>query len=240
MTKLFRSLLAFTAAAALGVSPAFAQSDPRMAVSGTVGVASGASDTGLAVGGALLFDVHEHVSIEGEGLYLNRGRGADALFAGGALLVNFVPASEPLVPYAAVGGGVYHVSFDLAEPRFLGPVHSQFGPGSTVCPAPGSGFGSGPGPGFGSGTCTGTAAGYLGVGELPNFYARRLGALVVPGGGGWEERAFTDPALNIGGGLRFNVSERLMIRPEARALVVFGDGQTHTFGVFVVHIGYRF
>jgi hypothetical protein len=56
----------------------------------------------------------------------------------------------------------------------------------------------------------------------------------------WGTRSFTDPAVNLGGGLRFDVTDRLMIRPDARALIVFGDGQTHTLGVFVVHVGYRF
>ncbi len=82
--------------------------------------------------------------------------------------------------------------------------------------------------------------GYWGVGALPNFYARRLGPLVFPPGGTWETRTFTDPVATIGGGVRFNVRERLMIRPDVRALVVLADGHTHTLGVFVVHIAYRF
>jgi hypothetical protein len=220
----------------------FAQSEPRAAVSASVGAGSGSSDTGVAAGGALLFDVHDRVSVEGEGMYLNRGKGADAFTAGGAVLLNFLPATGSLVPYAAIGGGLYHVSFDLADPRFMGPAGAQRGAGSTGCAAPGSGFGFGSGPGFGggTGTCPATAAGYWGVGALPNFYARRLGPLAFPRGGAWEARTFTDPAASIGGGLRFNISERLMIRPDARALVIFADGETHTLGVFVVHLGYRF
>jgi hypothetical protein len=54
--------------------------------------------------------------------------------------------------------------------------------------------------------------------------------------GAWGTRAFTDPALNVGGGLRVNVNQRLMLRPDARALVVFADGETHTLFVFVVHV----
>jgi hypothetical protein len=41
-------------------------------------------------------------------------------------------------------------------------------------------------------------------------------------------------------GLRFNVNEHLMVRPDIRALIVFGDGDTHTLGVFGVQLGYRF
>jgi hypothetical protein len=240
--RTFALSLIFMTVVAFGAPGAFAQTEPRAAMSATVGVGSGSSDIGVAVGGALLFDVHERVSVEGQGMYLGRGRGADAFSAGGAVLVNFLPASKPLVPYAAIGAVVYRVSFDLAHPRFLGPVGTQFGAGSTVCPAPGSGVGSGPGPGFGSGTgaCPATVAGYWGVGAVPDFYARRLGPLAVPRGGPWESRAFNDPALNIGGGLRFNVSERVMIRPDVRALVVLADGEAHTLGIFVVHVAYRF
>ena len=50
----------------------------------------------------------------------------------------------------------------------------------------------------------------------------------------------TDPAVDVGGGLRFNVSSRLMIRPEARALFVLAESETHTVGVFVLDVAYRF
>jgi hypothetical protein len=240
--RTFAWSLVLITAAAVGVPSASAQSNRRAAVAVGAGVGSGSSDTGVAVGGALLFDVHEHMSLEGEGMYLSRGRGADAFSGEGSVLFNVLPASEPLVPYAVFGGGVYHVSFDLSHPRFLGPAGMQFGAGSTVCPAPGSGFGLGPGPGFGAGmgACPATVGGYWGVGALPDFYARRLGPLAFPQGGAWETRTFTDPALSVGGGLRFNVSERLMVRPDAQALIIFADGDTHTLGVFVVHLAYRF
>lgn len=72
-----------------------------------------------------------------------RGEGADAFHLSGSVLVNLLPASEALVPYAAVGGGLYHVSFDLDTPRFFGPAGTQFLSGTRVCPAPGSGFRAG-------------------------------------------------------------------------------------------------
>jgi hypothetical protein len=83
-------------------------------------------------------------------------------------------------------------------------------------------------------------AGYWGVGEMPGFYARRLGPMAVPAGGAWESRSFMDPAVSFGGGLRFNVNEHVMIRPDVRALVVFAEGDTHTLGVFGMQLGYRF
>jgi hypothetical protein len=62
----------------------------------------------------------------------------------------------------------------------------------------------------------------------------------VPVGGTWDTRSFTDPAMSFGGGVRFHVTERVMVRPDVRALLVFADGDTHTLGVFGVQLGYRF
>ena len=233
-----------SAAVALLASTALAQSDiaPRTAVSFVGGAGSTTSKTGAALGASWLFDLNDHASVEAVGTYLDRGAGVDALHVSGSVLVNLVSARERIVPYAAVGGGMYRTSFDLTNPALLGPVGAQFGPGSVVCPAPGTGIGPGPGAGFGpgSGTCPATVAGYWGVGHMPGFYARRLGPMSVPAGGVWETRSFVDPAMSVGGGLRFNVNEHLMVRPDIRALIVFADGDTHTLGVFGVQLGYRF
>lgn len=243
-----RGALLVAAALSLSATMAAAQADSRVAVSGSrvavsgsVGVATDSDATGVAAGGAVLFDVHERITLEGQGAYLGRGDGADAFTASGSVLINVLPAGESIVPYGAVGAGMHHVSFDLDLPRFLGPAGMQFGPGATVCPAPGSGVGFAPGPGSGFATgmmCTGN--GYWGVGALPDFYAHRLGAMSFPHGGMWGSRGFTDPVVNLGGGVRFNVTDRLMVRPDARALFVFAEGATRTVGVFVVHVGYRF
>jgi hypothetical protein len=40
--------------------------------------------------------------------------------------------------------------------------------------------------------------------------------------------------------VRFNVTERLMLRPDVRALVIFANGETHTLGEFLVNLGYPF
>lgn len=242
--RLMRTFVFAWAAVALLASPALAQSDiaPRMAVSFVGGAGSTTSTTGVALGGSWLFDLNDRASVEAQGTYLDRGPGVDALNVSGSVLVNLLPARERIVPYAAIGGGMYRTSFNLANGALLGPVGAQFGLGSLVCPAPGTGGGPGPGGGFGPGTetCPATVAGYWGVGQMPGFYARRLGPMSVPAGGPWESRSFTDPAVSIGGGVRFNVSEHLMIRPDIRALVVFADGDTHTLGVFGVQLGYRF
>jgi hypothetical protein len=146
------------------------------------------------------------------------------------------------VPYVAAGASVHHARFDLGDARFFGSRNVPFGPGAQVCAGPGFGFGAGPAPWSGGGpaNCPANAAGYIGAGEMPPFYAMRLGPLDVPMNARWGRHSFTDPALSVGGGVRFNVAERLMIRPDFRALVLFGDGETHTLGVFVVNVGYRF
>ena len=242
--RLVRTCLVAGATVILLASTALAQSDiaPRTAVSFVSGVGSTSSRTGVALGGSWLFDLNDRTSVEAQGTYLDRGAGSDAVSVSGSLLLNLLPTSMRIVPYAAVGGGVYRTSFDLANPALLGPIGAGFGPGSVVCPAPGTGVGPGHGPGFGpgTGTCPAAVAGYWGVGQMPGFYARRLGPMGVPVGGAWETRSFADPAMSVGVGVRFNVSDHLMVRPDIRALVVFAEGDTHTVGVFGVQLGYRF
>ena len=64
--------------------------------------------------------------------------------------------------------------------------------------------------------------------------------MTIPADGRWGMRSFTDPALSLGGGVRLDVSARLYVRPDARALIVIANGSTHTVGVFSLGIGYRF
>ena len=225
-------------------STALAQSEitPRTAVSFVGGAGSTSSKTGVSLGASWLFDMNDRTSVEAQGTYLDRGAGTDAVSVTGSLLLNLLPGPTRIVPYVAVGGGFHRTSFNLADAALLGPISAQFGPGSVVCPAPGTGVGPGPGAGFGPGTgaCPAGAVSYWGVGQMPRFYAQRLGAMSVPADGTWPTRSFTDPALSIGGGVRFNVNEHLMVRPDIRALVVFASGETHTLGVYGIQLGYRF
>jgi hypothetical protein len=223
-------------------SPARAQEiSPRMAVSFAAGAGSATSTTGVAIGGSVLFDANDRLALEAQGLYLDRGAGADAFNVTASVLVNVLPASRRLVPYLAAGGGLYRASFELANPRFLGPIGNQYSAGTVVCPATGMGGGPGPGAGFGPGdaTCPG-AQNYWGVGQMNAFYANRLGAISIPADGVWHTRSFVDPAVSLGGGLRFNVNERVMIRPDVRALLVFADGDTQAVGLYGISVGYRF
>lgn len=131
------------------------------------------------------------------------------------------------MPYLAGGGGVYRASFDLDDPRYPGrfgqQMGPQFGPGMMFDPAA---FGAG------DGVCP--------CGELPQFYARRLGSLVVPASGVWGVRTFADPAVSFGGGARLELTERLFLRPDARVLVVAAAGDTYTLGLVTIQVGYRF
>ncbi len=78
------------------------------------------------------------------------------------------------------------------------------------------------------------------LGQMPMFYANRLGSMTVPQNGMWGMRSFTDPALSLGGGVRLDLTQRLSVRPDARALVVIGNGDSYTIGVFSFNVGYRF
>lgn len=78
------------------------------------------------------------------------------------------------------------------------------------------------------------------LGQMPMFYLQRMGVMQVPSDGRWGMRTFGDPALSVGGGVRMNVTERVFVRPEVRALVAFADGRSLTTGLFTVGLGYRF
>lgn len=234
---------ALAAAIALAAVPAQAQGDlqPRAAVSFTGGLGSGASETGIALGGSVLFDVTDLLAVEGAATYLDQGTAVDAFAASASLLLNFRSREQRAVPYGALGLAMYQTRYQLASGRFLGPTHGEYQPGAILCPAPGSGAAATPFSGYmHDEPCPANAAGYWGVGEMPLFYARRLGALAFPANGTWESQRFTDAAISVGGGLRLNISERIMLRPDARAVVIFDKGDTHTVGVFGVNVGYRF
>lgn len=210
MTRI--KIIAIAAAIASScASSAFAQSDitSRTAVSFSGGLGSTTATTGIAVGASILFDANDRLSFEGQGTYLDRGAGADALSVSGGVLVNLLPSPRQWVPYAAAGGGVYRSWFNLDNPRFTRQPDLPIGPMR-----------------------------YHGL--MSDFYARRLDVMTPAANGIWGTRRFTDPALSLGGGVRINVSEHLMVRPDLRALTVFADGEAHTMAVFGLHLAYRF
>ncbi len=226
-------------------SVAFAQStamrDPgAVSVAFDGGLAAGSTGTGPAVGGRLTFDLNDRVAIEGAGAWAGRGSGADAGSVTASLLVNLTRADRKAVPYAAIGGGLYRAMFDMGDRRFFGGMGSQYA-GSQLVPVAGM-HGVGMMQGYtGSGMWTEPWSGPTwDVSQMPMFYLQRMGTMQVPADGRWGMHSFGDPAVSVGGGVRMDVSARVYVRPEFRALVAFADGRSFTTGLFTMGIGYRF
>ena len=53
-------------------------------------------------------------------------------------------------------------------------------------------------------------------------------------------QGFTDPAESVGGGLRLDLTNHLYVRPDVRALTIFGGGDTYSIGSITFSVGYRF
>lgn len=242
MSARYRSLLVAVVALVVA-APASAQREEGGGPGGTVAFIGGgavtSSTAGPLLGGTIVYDLSDRLSVEGQGAWFRRGSGAEAMSLNGSVLINLLPLGGAVVPYAAIGGGMYHASFDLAHARLLGAIQGPFAAGDQFCPSPGIGYMHRLGPGFGDCVVDATSE-WWGVGRMPDFYARRLGMLVVPAEGRWGSRTFTDPAVSVGGGVRLNLARHLEVRPDARAIVVFDGGRSHTVGLFGVNIGYRF
>lgn len=90
------------------------------ALAGFVGAASPASDTALAAGAAIAWELTPHFTVEGRGIWLDAGPRSNAFTA---LLGARMPllADRPIVPFVSTGVGVYRTTFDAvvpAMPRF--------------------------------------------------------------------------------------------------------------------------
>jgi hypothetical protein len=249
-------VLALTAhESAAGQPPSGA--DSRVSFSVLGGASTGSGDAGAAVGATVLFDVSSRLSIEARSVYLDRGPGASALDLNASLLVSLLDGRK-VNPYLAVGGGVYRAMFDLGNQRVFGMMGAGVPNGSQLVALPnGQGWGAMPGPGmmgwtsgqnFGPGWMMGngfnwnstTQAGPTFSGtQMPMFYAQRMGAVSVPSGG-WHMQSFTDPALSFGGGVRFDLTRAVYVRPDVRVLTVFGSGDVSTISGVTFSMGYRF
>lgn len=214
---------------------------PAVEIGAIGGLANGSADTHGSVGGTASVELSERAAIEGTVLYFDRGPAASAFALTGNIRVNLFTGRR-VTPFVVGGGGIYHTRFDLDDARYLGPVGANVRPGSLYC----TGVQGRTGPGFGApswsgtGTCPTGAAGYWAVGDLPNFYARRLGNLTVPANGQWGQRSFTDPAVTVGGGLTIRLTDHWSLRPAGRALIVLRDSHADTLGVYDVSASYRF
>ena len=246
MTRSISWLLAI-ALTVIGTGSAHAQSvqatASRPASLGLVGgFAGGGGDTGGSVGGALAFNVTDRVGIEGRGIYMQRGSGSTGLELTGTMLLT-VASSNKVTPYVAVGGGLYRARFDLGANRFFGQMGSQFAAGTRFVPIRGmTGFGMmNAGMTFNGDLWTDAWTGATFDGsQMPMFYANRLGQMTVPADGHWGMRSFTDPALTLGGGMRLDITDRVSIRPDVRALVAFANSDSVVLTTMTVGVGYRF
>lgn len=190
----------------------------RTALYVQAGLSSGSYDMGgAALGGTIVRDLGSRLAVEGSGAYLTHGMGSSAVSLSASLLVQLRPRAAKVVPYLAAGGGLYRTSFEMGNGR-SGSMGGMMGYGMMGW---------------------GTGASSYGV-SMPMFYTDRLA-----GRPGWQSQgfggaSFTDPAVNLGGGLRVDLGSRVFLRPDARALIVTAEGDTHTVGVFTVNVGYGF
>ncbi|MEW6321996.1 MAG: hypothetical protein AB1635_13035 [Acidobacteriota bacterium] len=195
------------------------------------GLVAGHGDVGASLGATIAADLTSRVSLEGRGIYLGRGRGADALDLHASLLVDLTPPRRA-TPYLVAGAGLYRAHFDLDTQANLllrdrgGMMAGPIPGGATF----GGMFGT---PGAGPG-------GMFGAGRMPAFYADRVSGIRMGQDGRWGMHGFTDPSVSLGGGLRFDLTDHLVVRPDVRALVIVGGGMTHTVTTATVGIGYRF
>jgi hypothetical protein len=194
------------------------------------------------LGGAMIVDLSDRIALEVSGNWLAGGHGSDGLTMGGGVILSLRSHLARTVPFVSAGAAAVRASFDMDDRAFLGRMSGQFGPGAWMVPFAGSPHGgmmqgAYNGPGYWHGQWSGPT---VDLTKMPMFYQQRMGVMRMGQDGRWGMRSFTDPALSVGGGVRFNVSERLYIRPDARALVVVGDGDTHTIGTFTIGLGMTF
>lgn len=82
-------------------------------LSGFLGAASASSDTEVAFGGAVGWELTPHFTVEGRGIWLDAGPRADAFAALLGARIPILPA-RPVVPFVSGGVGVYRATFDQA------------------------------------------------------------------------------------------------------------------------------
>ncbi len=240
LTATLLAVAAGTANAQSSASPGTISHPTSAGVLG--GVSAGSGDAGASAGGVLTFEVSDWVAVEARGIYMQRGSGAHGLEVTGTSLLT-IARSERTRAYLAVGGGLYRARFDLGDARFLGRMSSEFPGGTRFVPVNGM-------PGFGMMDSGMTFNGDIWrdpwtgprftANQMTTFYANRLGQMTIPADGRWRMRSFTDPALTLGGGIRVDVTDRLYVRPDVRALVVFARSDRMILANMTLGIGYRF
>lgn len=225
----FLGVFVFATAAAAQPAP-----DSRFSVSVAGGLGTG-HQAGGALGASFAVAVNSRLDAQFETTYADRGPGVEAYSFEGRLHVALAPRTARFVPHVIAGGGAYRTEFNMAHGGMFGRFDDM----------PGVQFGMQRGT-YGHGSMWGTfgwpqTTTPVPMPHIPSFYGQRMG-LITPGVFGTQGgvRRFTDPAAVFGGGLTFNASPRIYLRPEARALTVFANGDTYTVGFFTLGVGVRF
>lgn len=183
----------------------------KTAITFGTGCAVGAPQTGAALRLGVDRILMRRLTLELAGGYLDRGLGADAWTAALSLRYDLADEGQRAAPYFALGAGAYHATFERAYGQ------ASYG----ACPGRPADAG-----------CV--------YANMPRFYAQRMHSTAgVPAV--WPERpAYTDPMVAVGAGVRWQVTPRLFVVPDVRALIVVGGGDSDTVGVFTLNVGYRF
>lgn len=189
------------------------------------GVSAGSGDAGASAGGVLTFDASNRVAVETRSVFLQREAGVHGLELTTTALTT-IASSERASPYLALGGGLYRASFGFREDRLFGAMS-------------GAGMMSGDTMSTGDPRTPSQAGGGDGSRSMGSFYANRLRQPAFASSGRMM-RSFTDPAITVGGGLRFDVNDRVFVRPDVRALVVFSGGDRLVLTTMTVGLGFRF
>jgi hypothetical protein len=136
------------------------------------------------------------------------------------------------------GAAAYRARFAMGGREMFGQFSQMAGGRFSAMP-----YGGMPGPQSGAYRGSMWTAGTYGpvnMPQIPMFYAQRMGNVQLGADGWMSSRSFTDPAVVFGGGVTFNATRSLYVRPEARALMVVGDGDTYTVGFVTLRMGFRF
>jgi hypothetical protein len=175
----------------------------------------------------------ERLALEGVGTFTMSHGGMDNQALTASLLFNLAPRIEPAIPYLAAGIGVSRSSFDLDMMGF-GGFFTQNPGYSGMMAFPGGGFG------MMQGASVVTTGARFDGGNIPNFYAQRMGSLTTGSNGRFGMRSFFDPAFSLGGGVQIMVGQHFVVRPDARALITLANGDRRTVGIVTLGLGYRF
>ena len=95
-------------------------------VSMQAGFTSGSMDEwGGALGATLLQELGSRWALEASAAYYGESMAADSLSLNANILYHLRPTHERASPYLAVGGGLYHTSFDRGDPRLYQDAHAM-------------------------------------------------------------------------------------------------------------------